>query len=300
MPIHPLETDKENWLGAVLGDVSAYNRNILIPFETDNRNFVTGLIVLDDLGFPDGGQNTLFDYASSSFREGHTSLTVHRELGNPALEDGYTVALLKLAFSIDHCNKFSANHVVKTAFWAKNIAMKLGFTATELDQIELASLLHDIGKVVVPKSVLTKPSKLSDEEWMLIRRHPTYGGMIMRPSSRLHGLIPFVTAHHEKFDGTGYPMGLAGEEIPIQARIISLADSYATITDGRVYQPAATKAEALQELQRCSGKQFDPKIIPVMEDLVGSGMVDDSYCSWGAVGNWYQRHSRKEKFNLEV
>lgn len=106
----------------------------------------------------------------------------------------------------------------------------------------------------------------------------------MRPSSRLHPLVPFVTNHHEKFDGSGYPKGLSGEEIPIQARIISIADSYATITDGRVYQAPATKIEALQELRRWSGKQFDPKIIPVLVNLVTSGMVDDAQCSWEAGG----------------
>jgi HD-GYP domain-containing protein (c-di-GMP phosphodiesterase class II) len=285
LPIHPSESEKRDWAGATLGFESINNRNILIPFEVDNSNFVTGFIALDNNGFPEGGQNTLFDYASSSFREGHTSLTIHRELGNPTLEDGYTIALLKLAYSIDHCNDFSRNHVIKTAFWARHIARKLGFTEKEADQIELASMLHDIGKVVVPKSVLTKPTKLSEQEWMVMRRHPTYGGLIMRPSSRLHALIPFVTAHHEKFDGSGYPMGMSGEEIPIQARIISISDSYATITDGRVYQPAASKAVALAELKRCSGKQFDPKIIPVMIDLATSDKVDDSQCRWASIGN---------------
>ncbi len=281
-PLLPSEPGKEAWQGDSLWKASNHTQNILIPLETDNSNFITGFVVLDDHGFPEGGQNTIFDYAGSNFREGSTSLTIHRELGDPALEDGYTIALLKLAYSIDHCNVFSRNHATKTAFWARNIAGQLGFSAEELDQIELASKLHDVGKVVVPKSVLTKPSQLSGQEWLIMKRHPTFGAMIMKPSSRLHALIPFIKSHHEKFDGTGYPLGLADEQIPIQARIISVADAYATITAGRVYRPAGTRTQALQELNRCSGNQFDPTLISVMTDLVSSGTVDDSLCSWEA------------------
>ena len=128
LPVLPPVPDKKDWLGAALEYASTNSRNILIPLEVDNSNIVTGCIVLDDSEFPEGGQNTLFDYASSSFREGHTSLIIHRELGNPTLEDGYSIALLKLAHSIDHCNVFTRNHAVKTAFWARNIARKLGFS----------------------------------------------------------------------------------------------------------------------------------------------------------------------------
>lgn len=260
------------------------SQNILIPLEVNRSKFITGYVVLDDSGFPDGGQHTLFDYASDSFREGSSSLTIHHELGDPSLEDGYTITLLKLAHSIDHCNVFSRNHAIKTAFWARNIAGKLGFSDIDLDDIELASMLHDIGKVVVPKTVLTKPAQLSEQEWLIMKRHPTFGAMIMKPSARLHALIPFVQAHHEKYDGTGYPDRLAGEEIPIQARIIAVADSYATITDGRVYRAAGNKAQALHELTRCSGTQFDPRIVEIMIELVTSGDVDDTMCSWETMG----------------
>lgn len=280
LPVFSAEPDKENWQGAALWKASHDDQNILIPLEVGQSNFITGFVVLDDNGFPEGGQSTLFDYAGSNFRESYASLTIHRELDNSTLEDGYTITLLKLAYSIDHCNVFSRNHAIKTAFWARKIGQELGFKEDELDQIELASKLHDIGKVVVPKSVLTKPSQLSEQEWMIMRRHPTFGAMIMKPSTRLHPIIPFVKAHHEKFDGSGYPQGLAGEDIPTQARIIAVADTYATMTEGRVYRQARAISEAIRELMRWSGKQFDPEISSLMIDFAKSGKIDDSHCRW--------------------
>jgi len=279
------EHHKVHWQGSGLWKAGNSSQNILIPLEVDKSNFITGYVILDDSGFPEGGQSTLFDYAGSSFRESFASLTIHRELGDPTLEDGYTISLLKLAHSIDKCNVFSRNHAIKTAFWARIIALQMGFPEDQIEQLELASKLHDIGKVVVPKSVLTKPSQLSVQEWSIIRRHPTFGAMIMKPSSRLHALIPFVKAHHENFDGSGYPLGLTGEQIPIQARIISIADTYTSMTEGRVYRPANTRSEALQEVKRCSGNQFDPRIISVMIELATSGEVDDSQSSWESLGN---------------
>ena len=257
-----------------------HTQNILIPLEIDNNKYITGFLVLDDSEFPEEGQSILFDYAGSSFRESQVCLTIHRELGDPNLEDGYSITLLKIAHSIDHCNDLSQNHAIKTAFWARQIASKLGFTREKLVQLELASRLHDIGKVVVPKAVLTKPGQLSEQERMVMRGHPTYGAMIMKPSTALHPLISAVEAHHEHYDGSGYPYGLAGEQIPIQARIIAVADAYATMTEGRVYRSASTPVAALRELTRCSEKQFDPAIISVLYHLVSAAEVDDTHCVW--------------------
>lgn len=277
------ESGKEEWRGSALWKAGIHTQNILIPLEIDNNKYITGFLVLDDSEFPEEGQSILFDYAGSSFRESQVCLTIHRELGDPNLEDGYSITLLKIAHSIDHCNDLSQNHAIKTAFWARQIASKLGFTREKLVQIELASRLHDIGKVVVPKAVLTKPGLLSEQERMLMRGHPTYGAMIMKPSSRLHPLIPFVKAHHEYFDGSGYPLGISGYQIPLQARIICVADAYATMTEERVYRSASTSSEALREIIRCSGKQFDPEIVATMIELTTSGEVDDSHCKWESI-----------------
>lgn len=243
-------------------------QNILIPLETDNSNIIRGFVVLDDQGFPEGGQRTLFDYAGNNIGGRCATLVIHRELDDPVLQDGYTITLLKLAHSIDHSNEFSCNHAIETAYWSRKIASKFDFTFDQLNQITLASQLHDVGKVVVPKSILTKPAQLNEQEWMVMRRHPTFGAMIMKPSTRLHALIPIVKAHHENYDGTGYPNGLQGQNIPLSARILSVADSFATMTEGRVYRQPSSKAEALRELIRYSGRQFDPEIVSTMVDIV--------------------------------
>jgi HD-GYP domain-containing protein (c-di-GMP phosphodiesterase class II) len=274
-PDHP----NDEWLGSSSWKQIIRAQNILIPLE-DDRKTISGFVVLDDSYFPEESQSTLFDYAGSNYRESSANLTFHRELQDPTLEDGYVITLLKLAYSIDHCNELTQDHAVKTAYWSRKIAEKLGFSQEQLSQIELASMLHDIGKVVVPKSVLTKPSQLSAEEWMIMRRHPTYGALIMRPSVRLLPLIPVVKAHHEYFDGTGYPMGLSGSEIPIQARIIAAADAYTTMTEGRIYQPASSRLEALDEFKRCSGIKFDPEVARLMIEMINSGDLDDSQCHW--------------------
>jgi hypothetical protein len=137
LPKLPTDPGKEDWQGAALWKAGNNTQNILIPLEVDKSKFITGFVVLDDNGFPEEGQRTLYDYAGSSFRESCASLTIHRQLDDPTLEDGYTITLLKLAYSIDHSNVFSRNHAIKTAFWARNIARKLGFAEEQLDQIEL-------------------------------------------------------------------------------------------------------------------------------------------------------------------
>lgn len=258
----------------------ADTRNIFIPLEVNNSQTITGFVLLDDQALPEDGQKTLYEYAGSCFRENCASLTIHRELDHPTLEGGYTITLLKLAQSIDHCNVFSRNHAVRTAFWARHLAAEFGFSEEQLDQVELAGKLHDVGKVVVPKSVLGKPARLTEEEWEVVRRHPTFGALILQPSSWLHPLIPLVKAHHEKFDGSGYPLGIAGDQIPLGARLISVADTYTTMTEGRVYRLASSSLEAMSELQDCSGQQFDPDVVRVMVDMVASGKVDDSQTRW--------------------
>lgn len=278
--LSPSEPDHEDRYGSALLRAGFNTNNIFVPLEFDRDNFISGYVVLDEGDFPEDGQNTLFDYAGGNVRESRASLTIHRELDDPSLENGYVITLLKLAYSIDHCNYLSQNHAIKTAFWARHIALKVGFTEEKLEQLELASKLHDIGKVLVPKAVLTRPLKLSPEEWTVMRKHPTFGAMIMKPSTSLHPLIPSVEAHHEYFDGSGYPLGLIGEQIPVSARILTVADAYATMTEGRVYRSASTRIQALRELIRCSGKQFDPEIIAAMIDVITSGDIDDSQCEW--------------------
>jgi HD-GYP domain-containing protein (c-di-GMP phosphodiesterase class II) len=127
--------------------------------------------------------------------------------------------------------------------------------------LEFGSLLHDIGKIGVPDSILRKPAKLTEEEWVRMREHPLHGQQILRGIEFLQGASRVVAQHHEKWDGTGYPLGLRAEEIDICARIFSVADAFDAITSDRVYRRGKPYEAAAQELDDWAGRQFDPKVV---------------------------------------
>jgi HD-GYP domain-containing protein (c-di-GMP phosphodiesterase class II) len=127
--------------------------------------------------------------------------------------------------------------------------------------LEFGSLLHDIGKIGVPDAILRKPAKLTDEEWVLMREHPIHGQQILRGIKFLTGAACVVAQHHEKWDGSGYPLGLVGEDIDICARIFSVADAFDAITSDRVYRKGRSYEAAAAELDEWTGRQFDPKVV---------------------------------------
>jgi HD-GYP domain-containing protein (c-di-GMP phosphodiesterase class II) len=277
LPVYPY-----NWS-------SDLSRDILIPLEVREGNYIEAFVVLDEGAFPEGGQKTVFDYAGDQFVGTCAGLKIHHQLESQVLEDGYTLTLLKLARSIDLSDQHTRRHGLRTAMWTRRLTRKLGFSAEIAERNALAGKLHDIGKVVVPKAILNKPSPLSDEEWMVVRRHPTFAAVIMEPSHQLRSIIPQIKAHHERYDGTGYPKGLVGEEIPFFARIIAVADAFVTMTEGRVYQTPRSAGEALAEIICCRGHQFDPIVVDTLAQLIRITEVDDSHCKWETcdqVGNW--------------
>jgi diguanylate cyclase (GGDEF)-like protein len=146
---------------------------------------------------------------------------------------------------------------------ATGIALELGLPREEIERVRIASLLHDLGKLAVPPEILDKPTALTDGEWQAIGEHPRIGQVILEQASSLREAIPVVLHHHERFNGGGYPHGLKGNEIPLGARIVSVADSYHAMVNERPYSQAMSHEEALAELQRHAGTQFDPEIVNV-------------------------------------
>jgi diguanylate cyclase (GGDEF)-like protein/putative nucleotidyltransferase with HDIG domain len=170
-------------------------------------------------------------------------------------------AVLLLAETLDLRDAGTARHSQTVSRYAEVIAGRLGFAADRVERLRIAGLLHDIGKIGVADAILHKPSKLDDEEWNEIRRHPEVGDRILRHAG-LTDIAGWVLAHHERWDGGGYPQGLAGEEIAVEARILSVADAYEAMTASRPYRPAPLDdAAAREELQRCAGSQFDPAVV---------------------------------------
>jgi len=154
-------------------------------------------------------------------------------------------------------------HSRRTARLSLLLGRELRLTASEMTTLFLGALLHDVGKIGVPDSVLHKPDPLTDEEWATMRRHPDDGMALLASFDFLDGAALAVVQHHEKWDGTGYPKGLRAERIDPAARALAVADAFDVMTHARDYHPARARSAALAELERCAGTQFDPHVVKV-------------------------------------
>jgi HD-GYP domain-containing protein (c-di-GMP phosphodiesterase class II) len=146
-----------------------------------------------------------------------------------------------------------------TAF-AEGLAVALGWKGRQLEALRLGGSLHDVGKISVEESVLRKPGPLTEEELGQIRRHPVAGARLVECFDDFLAALPYVLHHHERWDGTGYPHRLGGDSIPLEARVLGVADAFDAMTSVRPYRPALSVAQALSELERCAGSQFDPEL----------------------------------------
>ena len=186
------------------------------------------------------------------------------------LETSYLQTVLALARAMDARDSYTADHSNRMAEMASAIAKRMKCSLEMIQAIEWAALLHDIGKIGIPDHILRKPEPLNGDEWEIMRRHPDIGAEIIAPVQRLAMVVPIVRFHQEKFDGSGYPRGLKGEEIPLGARILAVVDAYSAITDERVYRKARSREEALEEIHRCAGTHFDPRIVEIFLDLMAA------------------------------
>lgn len=169
--------------------------------------------------------------------------------------------------AIDARDPYTARHSEKVAAYAVQLARALGLPAADCERIHLAGLLHDVGKVGLERSVLHKPGTLSDAEWEQVRAHPALSAHIIGGVTRFASFLPGVREHHERIDGKGYPDGLAGEQISVDARILAIADSYDAMTSDRSYRAALSHAEAVARLVEGAGTQFDPAFVDAFAAL---------------------------------
>jgi putative nucleotidyltransferase with HDIG domain len=178
-----------------------------------------------------------------------------------------------LARAVDARMATPIEHSTIVARYAAGIAQKLGWTGADLAHLRIAAMLHDIGKVVLPDRILQKPDSLDDFEYEEVKRHPEEGAELINRVEGMGQIAEWVRHSHEHYDGSGYPSGLAGETIPLASRILLVADAYDAITSDRPYRSAQSQAEALEELRRHSGRQFDPCCVDALEKfLVDSGL----------------------------
>jgi putative nucleotidyltransferase with HDIG domain len=177
------------------------------------------------------------------------------------LEDMYISTVKSLAAAIDANDPYTRGHSERVTRFSLLIAKELGLDDKIQKNVELCALLHDVGKLGVPVSVLRKKDKLTDEDWKLIRRHPVLGAEIVSPIRQLKELIPNIRHHHERYDGKGYPDNLKGEEIPLISRILAVADTFDALTSERPYRNGLSDKAALEEIEMCKGTQLDPACV---------------------------------------
>jgi HD-GYP domain-containing protein (c-di-GMP phosphodiesterase class II) len=186
-------------------------------------------------------------------------------------DDRSTIWLAEtLAEALDARDSYTAGHGIRVRDYAHAIAQELGYPADELESLRIAAQLHDIGKIGIPDSILLKAGPLTGEEFALIKLHPQIGRRILEKAQTLRPTLPVVELHHENFDGSGYPYGLAGERTPLCARIVRVADSFDAMTTDRAYRPAFAPAAAVREIQKCSGRQYDPQVVEAFVRLFAS------------------------------
>ena len=188
-------------------------------------------------------------------------------LRSQELTRSYTATVRALSNAVEARDPYTGKHAERVAAYGIEIARSLGLSRPDAPEMELGFLLHDIGKIAVPDAILYKPGALTSEERQLMARHPTAGAEILDGIDFLQEALQVVQSHHERWDGTGYPDGLKGEEIPVAARVFAVADVFDALTTDRPYRPALPLAEARQMIVRASGTQFDPRVVTAFESI---------------------------------
>ncbi|HLN64006.1 MAG TPA: HD domain-containing phosphohydrolase [Symbiobacteriaceae bacterium] len=205
------------------------------------------------------------DFFKALARQLGASVNEQRPLGCSNVELS-TVRVL--AATVDAKDHYTRHHSTNVSFYARLIAREMNLDPAEVRRIDLAGLLHDIGKIAIPDQILQKPGPLTPEERLLVNTHAAIGANILAQAAHMQHLVPLVRHHHERYDGKGYPDGLKGDEIPLGAMILNLADSFDTMTTRRVYRAPLSLDAAMAEVQRCSGAQFHPEVVRAMQSMV--------------------------------
>lgn len=223
----------------------------------------TALAYAVQVGFVRGMERRLVD---TEEQVGSVNERLEHSLQN--LEEHSLGTLQALVAAVDAKDSYTASHSLSVTDYAVAIGKRLRLSAEQLADLERASLLHDIGKIGIPESILLKPSRLTAEEYEVIKRHSVSGAHIIESIPFLRSLVAIVRHHHEQWDGSGYPDGLAGPQIPLLARVLAVADAFDAMTSDRPYRPGMRLAAARQELLRYRGLQFDPAVVDALLEAV--------------------------------
>jgi len=198
--------------------------------------------------------NAIADYATSA---------IQRAMLHEQLEDNFMQTVVSLANAIDARDSYTGDHSQRMAEMASRVCRRMGLSEDDIESIHWAAILHDIGKIGIPDRILNKKGALTKKEWATMKEHPAIGAQIVAPVKYLAPVAPIIQSHHEKFDGSGYPAGLEGQDIPLLSRILAVVDAYVAIRDERVYSKSHTHKQAVAEIRRSSGTHFDPQVVDI-------------------------------------
>ncbi len=188
------------------------------------------------------------------------------------IREGYLAALLSYCRFAENLMPYRQGHSIRVGIYAKRLAEAVGLKRQEAEQMRIAALMQDLGLLKVPKEVLMKPGKLTEEEWQLVKQHPLWSLELVDPPAILTETIESaVKHHHERFDGTGYPEGLKGDQIPFPARILAVADTFDALCSERPYRPAYSTEQAVKEMQKVAGSQLDPDLTDAFIQVISDG-----------------------------
>ncbi len=203
-----------------------------------------------------------------------------RQLEMAQLQQAYEASLTALANAIDLRDRYTRGHVERVTAYAMTIAACMEWPPWRVEQLRFGSILHDIGKIHIRETTLFKETPLTGEEWEEIKKHPVNGAEMIKDIPYLSHAIPIVRHHHERWDGSGYPDRLAGEAIPIEARIVAVADAFDAMTSERPYSPSRDLEDAFDEILSCSGKLYDPNIVEAFKIAWNLGEIHKIKLMW--------------------
>jgi len=189
------------------------------------------------------------------------------------LRESYFRTVHALVAAVEAKDPYTRWHSTNVAKYAVAIARELGLSPSQLEDIHIAAILHDVGKIGISERIIDKPEGLSDEEYAIMKDHPAHGMRILEPIGFTPAIVDGIFQHHERYDGTGYPRGLSGERISLTARILNVADTIDAMISARPYHEGISEEMVLRELEQESGRQFDPEIARTAQGLIAKGLL---------------------------
>ena len=262
----------------VVEEIRKFNKELYILLLTGHKDLAPPLQTLKELeiqGYCEKSNNfdqllLLIESGLKSVDQMHIISQINEELRNKKeeLEKAYLDTIQILRYTVEAKDPYTRGHSDRVSEFSVLIGEKMGLDENTLHILKIGGLFHDIGKIGIPDSILLKESKLDDEEYSQIKNHPSIGVHILGNAETFKDIIPIVLHHHERFDGRGYPSQLKGEEIPLVARIAAVADTFDAMTSKRTYRNALPLEDVINEIERCSGTQFDPQIASVFLDIL--------------------------------